>query len=167
MATTKAKAAPAPKAKPAAKAKAAAKAPAKKAPAKRPAVKPSKLKPETATLRDEAASFMGQAGDKVRKVANTGKERATGAMDDVAAMVEDVARTLDERVGPQYGDYARKAASAVSGVADGIKSKEVDQLLDDARNFVRQKPAIAIGAAAALGFVLTRLIKAGSDDDKA
>jgi ElaB/YqjD/DUF883 family membrane-anchored ribosome-binding protein len=53
----------------------------------------------------------------------------------------------------------------VSGVADTLKSKEVDELLEGARDFVRNKPAVAIGAAAALGFVLTRLIKAGNDDD--
>jgi ElaB/YqjD/DUF883 family membrane-anchored ribosome-binding protein len=101
----------------------------------------------------------------VRSAATTGKNQASGAMGDMAAMVEDVAKTLDEKVGAQYGDYARKAASAVAGVADTLQSKDVDQLLDDARDFVRKKPAIAIGAAAAVGFVLTRLIKAGTDDE--
>lgn len=149
--------------------KAAAKnpAPAKaKAPAKRAAApKPQKLVEEPKTLRDEASDFVSQATDKARKAANTGKDKAAGAMGDVASMVEDVAKTLDEKVGAQYGDYARKAASAVSGVADGLKSKEVEQLLDDARDFVRRKPAVAIGAAAAVGFLLTRLIKAGDDDE--
>jgi ElaB/YqjD/DUF883 family membrane-anchored ribosome-binding protein len=121
--------------------------------------------PTTETLRDQASTLFGQAGDKVRSAATTGKNQASGAMGDMAAMVEDVAKTLDEKVGAQYGDYARKAASAVAGVADTLQSKDVDQLLDDARDFVRKKPAIAIGAAAAVGFVLTRLIKAGTDDE--
>ncbi len=155
MATTVKKAAAAPKAKVA----------PKKAPAKKPAAKPTKLNPEPQTLREEASTIFAQAGEKVRKAANTGKDSASNAMGDMASMVEDVAKTLDDRLGAQYGDYARKAASAVSGVADSLKSKEVDELLDNARDFVRQKPAVAIGAAAAVGFLLTRLIKAGNNDE--
>jgi ElaB/YqjD/DUF883 family membrane-anchored ribosome-binding protein len=148
------------KAPPKAAAKAAAAPTTRKA-----AVKPKPLKAQTETLRDQASNLFGQAGDKVRSAATTGKNQASGAMGDMAAMVEDVAKTLDEKVGAQYGDYARKAASAVAGVAETLQSKDVDQLLDDARDFVRKKPAIAIGAAAAVGFVLTRLIKAGTDDE--
>jgi ElaB/YqjD/DUF883 family membrane-anchored ribosome-binding protein len=153
MATTKT-----PTAKPAARKAAsprAAKAPARKAATK--AAKPD-------TIKDQAVTLASQAGDRVRDAANQGKTRATDAMDDLATMVDDVARTLDEKLGPQYGDYARKAADAVSGVAGSLKSKDVDDLVADVRNFVKEKPAVAIGAAAAVGFVLTRLIKAGSDD---
>jgi ElaB/YqjD/DUF883 family membrane-anchored ribosome-binding protein len=171
MVTTRTKAAAAPKARaakaPAAKSSAPKASAAKAATptARKPAVKPKPLKAETETLRDQASTLFGQAGDKVRSAATSGKNQASGAMGDMAAMVEDVAKTLDEKVGAQYGDYARKAASAVAGVANTLQSKEVDQLLDDARDFVRKKPAIAIGAAAAVGFVLTRLIKAGTDDE--
>ena len=62
------------------------------------------------------------------------------------------------------GVIRRRAASAVSNVADTLKSKEIDDLVADTRKFVREKPAIAIGAAAAIGFVLTRLFRSGSSD---
>ncbi len=78
--------------------------------------------------------------------------------------IERVAKTVDDRLGKQYGDYARRAASAVSNVADTLKGKEIDDLVADTRKFVREKPAIAIGAAAAIGFVLTRLFRSGSSD---
>jgi ElaB/YqjD/DUF883 family membrane-anchored ribosome-binding protein len=139
---------------------------------KKPATrKPAVKKPITAvvettpSLKDQASGMAEKAGDKAREYANTGKEKATDALDGISDMVENVARTIDEKVGQQYGDYARRAAGAVSGVADALKSKDVDDLVKDARTFVREKPAVAIGAAAALGFVLTRLIKAGSNDD--
>ena len=134
---------------------------AKKTPAKKPAAKaaPKATKPKPV---DESLS--AKASAKVRDAATQGKERATGALDELSSMVEDVATTLDKKVGAQYGDYARKAASAVSDVADSLKSKDVDDLVADARTFVREKPAVAIGAAAAFGFFLTRLFKAGSND---
>ena len=154
-------------AKPAAAAKAAAKPAPKKPVARKAATKPVKMVEAVAaeSLRDKAGDFASKAGDKAREYANTGKDKATGALDEISGMVETVAKTIDEKVGAQYGDYARRAAGAVSGVADALKSKDVDDLVKDARTFVREKPAVAIGVAAALGFVFMRLVKAGSGDD--
>ena len=147
-----------------AKKAAAPKAAAKPAP-KRASAGKAVVMAEPETLRTQAGSLLGQAGDKLKDAADQGKTKAGGAMDELASMVEGVAASLDEKLGAQYGDYARKAAGAVSGVADTLKTKEVDELMDSARDFVRKRPAVAIGAAAALGFVLTRLIKAGNDDE--
>lgn len=154
-------------AKPAPAAKAAAKPAPKKPVARKAAAKPVKMVEAVApeSLRDKAGDFATKAGDKAREYANTGKDKATGALDEISGMVETVAKTIDEKVGAQYGDYARRAAGAVSGVADSLKSKDVDDLVNDARTFVREKPAVAIGVAAALGFVLMRMVKAGSSDD--
>lgn len=138
--------------------------PAKKPAARKTTPKATVMDVAPESLRDQAGSMASKAGDKAREYANTGKEKASGALDEISGMVENVARTIDEKVGAQYGDYARRAAGAVSGVADALKSKDVDDLVSDARNFIREKPAVAIGVAAAVGFVLTRLVKAGSND---
>ena len=119
----------------------------------------------TRALRGEAQNVIGKVKTSARDAANSGKDKATSTLSEVSAMAEDVASALDDKVGPQYGDYARKAADAVSGLAETLKSKEIDDLLNDARNFVRQRPAVAIGAAAALGFVLTRIVRAGDDSE--
>lgn len=115
-----------------------------------------RLKQQFATLKD-------QAGEKARDVAGQGKERATGALDEAARFLEDTARTIEEKVGPQYGRYAHTAAESVSGFASTLRTKELDELVDDARELVRKSPAVAIGAAVAVGFVLARLVKAGVD----
>lgn len=146
------------------------KAPAKAKSADTTAAAPARSKPvrkaprRAAPLRDEAGKVIKTLKSSAKEAANSGKAKTTHAIDDVTAMVEDVARTIDARVGPQYGDYARRAADALAGVSDSLKSKDVEQLLDDARDFIRRKPAVAIGAAAAIGFVLTRLLKADEDD---
>jgi ElaB/YqjD/DUF883 family membrane-anchored ribosome-binding protein len=116
------------------------------------------------TLRDQAQAIGKQAKTKAYDAATSGKARASNAMGEFANVVESVAKTIDENVGKQYGDYARKAADAVSGAASSLQSKDVDELLGDARDFVRKRPAVAIGAAAALGFALTRLLKSSDDD---
>ena len=79
-------------------------------------------------------------------------------------MIEDSAKTLDSNVGEKYGDYARSAADAVSSFAEKLNGKEIDDMVEDARGFVRKSPAVAIGAAAVVGFLVSRLIKSGMDD---
>ena len=117
-------------------------------------------------LRDGVESVRQQAGDRVRTYAETGKEKATTALQDLSQMVGEAADTIDEKLGAQYGDYARRAADSVSGLADTLRNKEVDELFDDARNVVRKSPGVAIGVAAVVGFTLVRLIKAGLDNDE-
>jgi len=103
----------------------------------------------------------GQATDRAFALAQTGKDRATSALDDLVKTVEDAAGEIDSRVGTQYGDYARRAAQSLGGFSDAFKGKEVDELFAEARELVKKSPAVAIGAAAALGFVVARLVKAG------
>ena len=110
-------------------------------------------------------SLKTQASDKVRDVASQGKERATEALGNVTQLINDTAQTVDERLGPQYGDYVRQAASAIEGFSSSIQNKEVDELFDDARNLVRQSPGVALGVAATVGFLLVRLVKSGLPAD--
>ena len=114
-------------------------------------------------IASQAGEYKAQATDKARDLANQGKERASGALDDVARLIGDNAAQIDDTVGAQYGDYARRAADMVSGAAESLRGKEVEELLDDARDLIRKSPAIALGAAAAAGFLLARVVKSGSE----
>jgi ElaB/YqjD/DUF883 family membrane-anchored ribosome-binding protein len=115
----------------------------------------------------------GQATDKARELATTGKDRATTALDSLVQTVEDAASEIDEKLGSQYGDYARRAAEHIGGFTDSFRDKDIDALFNDARDLVKKSPAVAIGAAAALGFVVARLARssmaesAGKDAPKA
>ena len=118
-------------------------------------------------LSDGAGKLQTQAGDKAREFAKLGQERAGGALDQLATMLTDAAGQVDAKLGAQYGDHARTAADAVQRFAGQVKEQDFDQLLDQGREIVRKSPAIAIGAAAAVGFVLARLIQSGVDADHA
>jgi ElaB/YqjD/DUF883 family membrane-anchored ribosome-binding protein len=152
----------------------AAKPAAKKPAAKKPAapkngiakVKADPGKTQTTggkNMKDEFNSFKDQAGEKARDAANRGKERAAEAMGGIGKIIRDSAETIDDKVGKEYGDYARSAADAVDGFADKVDAKDVDALVEDARQFIRKSPAVAIGAAAAVGFILARIIRSGRD----
>jgi ElaB/YqjD/DUF883 family membrane-anchored ribosome-binding protein len=118
----------------------------------------------TSKVKSEMNDFKSKAADSARAAAQKGKDRATEAVDSIGKLIRDSAATIDDNVGKQYGDYARSAADMVEGFASKMDSKDVDALADDARQFVRQSPAVAVGAAAAIGFVLARLIRSGGKD---
>ncbi len=114
--------------------------------------------------RDQAGDFASQAKDAARSAAASAKNMTGEGLHGLSKLIADTAETVDSKLGPQYGDYARKAAEAVSGAAKSLDDKDIDQLAEDARNFVRKSPAVAIGAAAIVGFVLMRMMR-GSDKD--
>ncbi|WP_239987355.1 hypothetical protein [Sphingosinithalassobacter portus] len=115
------------------------------------------------SIKDEASKIGNQAADRARGFADEGKQRATGALDEFARLMTSAAGDVDEKLGPQYGKYARSAAEGISGFSDQLRGKEVDDLIADASAFVKKSPAIAVGTAAALGFVVARLLKSGID----
>jgi ElaB/YqjD/DUF883 family membrane-anchored ribosome-binding protein len=116
------------------------------------------------TLRSQTESLRGQAGDRAREFANSGKGRASDTLDELSKVVTDAADSIEERLGGEYAEYARKAGDAISEFAGTLRRKEVDELYEDVRTAVRKSPALAIGIAAAVGFTLVRLVKAGTPD---
>jgi ElaB/YqjD/DUF883 family membrane-anchored ribosome-binding protein len=120
-------------------------------------------------LRSGRERLASQAGDKARGLVSQGLERTAETLANVSKMVGDTADGIEERLGPDYGDYARRAAGAIENVANTIAEKDPDELIEDTRNFVRNSPGIALAGAAVVGFVVARLVKSGlaasRDDD--
>jgi ElaB/YqjD/DUF883 family membrane-anchored ribosome-binding protein len=116
--------------------------------------------------KTQADDFTKQAKGAARTAATTAKNTTGDALNGLSKLISETAETVDSKLGPQYGDYARKAAEAVAGAAKSLDEKDVDQLTEDARNFVRKSPAVTIGAAAVVGFVLMRMMRSGSTSDE-
>ena len=114
-------------------------------------------------VKETATGLLDHATEAARTAANEGKDKANEALETVTKVVTNLASTVEEKVGPTYGKYARDAATGVSNFADTLKSKDIDALVADTRNYVRENPLIAIGIASALGFVVTRLVKLGGE----
>ena len=115
-------------------------------------------------VREQVSTLRSQATDRARGFADDGKARATSLLDDFSEVIDEAAQAIDRKFGADYADYANRASGAVSGLADKVRSKTVDDLIDDTREFVRKSPGIAIGIAAVAGFLLVRVIKTGLDD---
>jgi ElaB/YqjD/DUF883 family membrane-anchored ribosome-binding protein len=121
-------------------------------------------------FRSGREQLTGQAGEKARGFVTQGLERTAEALANVSRMVGDTAAGIEERLGAEYGDYARRAAGSIENLANTVAEKNPDELIDDTRNFVRNSPGVALAGAAVVGFVVARLLKSGlasNNDDEA
>ena len=112
----------------------------------------------------QVLSLRDQASGKIFEFAGSGKGRVDETLGTVAEMLESGARSLEEQYGPGVGQYANRAASAFSSFAGDLRGKSIEELVDDSRSVVRKNPVVAVGAAAVVGFALSRVVQAGLDD---
>jgi ElaB/YqjD/DUF883 family membrane-anchored ribosome-binding protein len=120
----------------------------------------AKVRSEDAKIK--ASAFAGDAKVKAVDLANQGKAKTSQAMTNLSKVIDDNVSLIDEKVGPKYGDYARSASKSVAGAATKLDEKSLDELGEEAREYVRKSPGVAIGAAIAAGFLLGRLFKKSS-----
>lgn len=108
-------------------------------------------------LVTEAKNYGAEAKTKAGELAVEGKTRASDAISSLGKVVADTAPQIDDRLGEQYGDYARKASRSLQEASAKLDAKSVDEIGEDAREFVRKSPGTAIGIAAVFGFLIARM----------
>lgn len=114
---------------------------------------------------DEAKDLAAQAKSRAAELAKDGKARTSDAIASLGKVVSENAGSIDEKLGTRYGDYARTAARSMQETAAKIESKDLGELGDDAKEFVRKSPGLAVGIAAVAGFMLARLFRGSSSDE--
>jgi ElaB/YqjD/DUF883 family membrane-anchored ribosome-binding protein len=101
----------------------------------------------------------GEAKDMAYDYAVQGKAKTAEGMHKVSKVVEENAAMIDEKLGVQYGNYARSAAASIDETASKLDQKSIEELGEDALQFVREKPVVAVGIAAGIGYMLARLFR--------
>ena len=122
----------------------------------------------TATASDvteKAGEYAEQAKVVALDLARQGKGKATAALSTLGETIETNASMIDEKLGVQYGDYARTAARSIQETAAKLESKDLGELGNDVKEFVQKSPGVAIGIAAVAGFAIAKLLSGGSDKD--
>ena len=111
----------------------------------------------------DAKAYGEQARGRAGELATDGKGKLAEAIAALGKAVFDTAPTVDDKLGAKYGDYARSASRTLQDTSARLDSKSVDELGEDAREFVRKSPGLAIGIAAVGGFLLARLFRGSND----
>jgi len=118
-----------------------------------------KLAQQKDDLSAKGREKSSEAKDMAYDYAVQGKAKATEGMQKFGKLVEDNAAMIDEKLGVQYGNYARSAAATINDTATKLDEKSLEDMGEDVKTFVREKPALAVGIAAVLGFMLARLFR--------
>ena len=122
-----------------------------------------KFEQAASDIGSEARIRSDEARERALSLANDGKARASGAISGLGKIVEDNAALVDERVGVRYGDYVRTAGRTIQDAADRLDAKTLDAIAEDALEFVRTRPGLAVGIAAMSGFMLSRMFRGPSN----
>ena len=109
--------------------------------------------------RTKGDDFASTAKTRAAELARDGKSKASEALTSLGRVVNENAPTIDENLGRQYGNYARTASRKLEETAQRLEQKSVEEIGEDAREFVRKSPATAVGLAALAGFMLARLFR--------
>jgi ElaB/YqjD/DUF883 family membrane-anchored ribosome-binding protein len=94
------------------------------------------------------------------------KERATDGLGSVAQAVRQSTQPLREQKYDTLARYIEQGADQLEKLSRQIKEKNVEQIVEDAQRFARQRPALFIGAAFALGVVGARFLKSSADRNR-
>ncbi len=119
----------------------------------------SKIEDKSKDLQEDAKVYGEQARTKATELAAQGKNKASDAIAGIGGLVSEAAPVIDEKLGEKYGDYARSAARQIQETAAKIDAKTVEEIGEDAKEFVRKSPGLAMGIAAVAGFMLSRVFR--------
>ncbi len=118
-----------------------------------------KVRTQGDQLVTDAKGYGSEAKTRAAELARDGKDKASDALLSLSQTIDDTAGQIDERFGVEYGDYARRAARSLQSNADTLRAKELEELGEDAREFVRKSPGTAVGIAAVVGYAFARLLR--------
>lgn len=121
------------------------------------------------SVRDEVAAGKGKLADLAQTATSAGKAQLDSGLVKAADQVETLAHAMDDaasrlKEGDQEGlaSFATHIASSITTLADRLRDRSVDDLTRDARELAHKNPALFLAGSVAVGFGLTRFLKASS-----
>lgn len=102
--------------------------------------------------------------DSVRSSLTEQKDGAASSLGSFAGALRKAAQESGGE-GQGVGRMAEWAAEGLERVSSTLRSKDLDGMLREVQSFARQQPVAFFAAAVAAGFLATRFLKAGTQDE--
>lgn len=107
--------------------------------------------------------------DKVRQGATTQlgtqKDKATDGIGTVAQAVRQTSQQLRSQQHDTIANYIDQAAQQLEQFSTRLREKDVGELMRDAQQFARRRPAVFVTSAFALGLLGARFLKSSRDGE--
>lgn len=111
-----------------------------------------------------AGQVVDKARDQVKSQAATQKDRVSSALEDVAQALLLTSRQLRTQGQDHIGNYGDRAAEQVTRASTYLKQRDLDQVVREAADFTRSRPALVVGTAVTLGVLLARFLKSSAQN---
>jgi len=109
--------------------------------------------------RSTPSSDRPQAVQAARSLIGEQQQAAASGLGEFAGVLRRAARDGNGADSP-VARIAESAADNLQRFSDSLRERDLDGLLRDAESFARRQPALFIGAAALVGFLAVRFLKA-------
>jgi hypothetical protein len=105
--------------------------------------------------------------DRVREGATSQlsaqKDRATDGIGSVAQAVRQSTQHLRDNQHETIAQYVEQSANQLEQFSSRLKEKDVSELLRDAQDLAKKRPAVFIGSAFAIGLIGARFLKSSRE----
>lgn len=111
-------------------------------------------------VKSSAKQASREAKQQAAETLDENRERAADELDKIAHAARAAASDLEDQEQEGLSDYVADMAQGIGSFANSLRRKNMDELLQEAREVARRNPALFIAGSIAVGFGLSRFAKA-------
>ena len=113
-------------------------------------------------LKENVTEALGEARQQADAQFGQYRDTAADQIEALAQGAKSFVSELQDKDTLGMSDYLADMAESISGLAGNLRGKSAEQLLHDGADLARNNPALFIAGSIALGFGLSRFLKAGA-----
>lgn len=114
--------------------------------------------------RQQAGDLASRGGEQIKSQLANQKHEASQRLTPIQTALRETAQQLRKQGQAPVAEYADKTSDQVERLGGYLRETEVDEMVDQARGFARNRPALFLGGAVALGFLGARFLKSSSQE---
>ncbi len=114
--------------------------------------------------RQQAGQLANRGSEQVKSQLDNQKHQAAQRMVPVQSALRETAHQLRSQGQGPMAQYADRTSDQVERFSGYLRETDVDEIIDEVRGFARRRPAIFLGSAATLGFLVARFLKSSSQE---
>lgn len=118
----------------------------------------------TQQARQQAGELATRGGEQVKSQLANQKHEASQRLTPVQVALRETAQQLRKQGQAPIAQYADRTSDQVERFSGYLRETEVDEMVEEARGFARNRTGLFLGGALALGFLGARFLKSSSQE---
>lgn len=123
----------------------------------------SQIKEDT---KQKAQGFIEEQQQKAQGMLEEQKQKGSEHLGKLADALHQTSSNLQQNNEEQVARYAEMAADGLQRLSSSLREQDVNSLLRQTENLARRQPAVFVGGAVALGFMLSRFLKSSQEHEE-